>query len=605
MLLALIPLVFSQQSPAQLELPSTQGFPVERIERFESIGQRFLDTEGLRGELQLDRDLGWSKTADRVTFDRLVLGHPVLAETVKVVLFRDGSAIVEGQARDLSDARMPSSLVSQGSAEATAILAQPAEQYHSIQGSRLAWLGQDLVWDIRTKVVADGTWHVDTRVNAETGEVLEVRDLRVRQHGGRADGSGDVFIPNPVQTSGNHNLKDSNDSNSAVPASEYFTVVLKDLDGTGYLTGPWCSTSPTSGRVKETNLQFFYQRNPDGFEEVMTYYHTDMFQRYLQAIGHNNANHRQQKADVNGTSSDNSWYDMGSRIITYGHGGVDDAEDADIIVHEYGHALHDDVQGGIGGGQNGGMSEGYGDYFAASFYDDALVGEWDAVSYTGGSLHYLRRVDGEKRYPNDLNGWVHDDGEIWSAMLWDMRMGLGREAADEIIVEAMSLQSNGTNMPTGGNWLLTADQQLNNGAWTPYIEWALHKRGIKSLGSSDITLMPSDSSPTPGKTVNFTLTASSHPGRPYRTLVSLQPGFRHLGGAYNVDIHVGLDLLWVPSTISGMNGTLNGSGQGGFSLSLPMQVQVAVPVVFQSAVLSGPTTILGISKPCAVRGGPY
>ncbi|MDP7560280.1 MAG: hypothetical protein QF745_07045, partial [Planctomycetota bacterium] len=126
MLLALIPLVFSQQSPAQLELPSTQGFPVERIERFEAIGQRFLDTEGLRGELQLDRDLGWSKTADRVTFDRLVLGHPVLAETVKVVLFRDGSAIVEGQARDLSDARMPSSLVSQGSAEATAILAQPA-----------------------------------------------------------------------------------------------------------------------------------------------------------------------------------------------------------------------------------------------------------------------------------------------------------------------------------------------------------------------------------------------------------------------------------------------------------------------------------------------
>ncbi|MDP6850704.1 MAG: M36 family metallopeptidase [Planctomycetota bacterium] len=543
MLLALIPLIFAQQGPAQLQLPSTKEFPTNRLERFEAIGQEFLHAEGLRGTLRLDRDLGWSQTADRVTFDRLVLGHPVLNETVKVVLFRDGSAIVEGQAQNLTNAQMPNSLMGRGAAEATAVLAQPAEENHFIQESNLAWFGQDLVWDIRTKVIGDGTWHVDTRVNAETGEVLEIRDLRIRRNGGRADGSGDVFDPNPVQTSGNHNLKDSNDSNSAVPSSEYFTVVLKDLDGTGYLTGPWCSTSPTSGRVKETSLQFHYQRKADGFEEVMCYYHVDMFQRYLQSIGLNNANRRQQKFDVNGTSQDNSWYDMGSRIITVGSGGVDDGEDADIIVHEYGHALHDDVQGGIGNGQNGAMSEAYGDYFAASFYDDALVGEWDAVSYTGGSLHYLRRVDGEKHYPNDLNGWVHDDGEIWSAMLWDMRMGLGREIADNIIVEAMSLQSNGTNMPSGGNWLLTVDQQLYNGAWTPYIEWALHKRGIKTLGSGDITLMPSDSSPTPNKTVTFTLNAGNHGGQSYATLVSLQPGLRHLGNPYNVDIHVGLDLL--------------------------------------------------------------
>ncbi len=582
----------SVQSATDLEL-STQ------------LALNYLRQNNIVGEVELLLAQGESQTAKRFIFQRTISGHPVYQDQVKVVLYIDGSASVEAAPRTVANTNVLPQ-VSRELAEQLVATSTRSFSELNLKTSGLVWLETGLAWQVRCEVVDDGTWHQDYLVDAVTGILLRIEDLRLFCSHGRADGAGDVFDPNPVQTSGNHNLKDSNDSNSAVPSSEYFTVTLRDLDGTGYLTGPWCSTSPTSNRTKETSLQFFYQRKDNAFEEVMCYYHVDAFQRYLQAIGQNNANRRQQRVDVNGTSQDNSWYDLGSKIITYGYGGVDDGEDADIIIHEYGHALHHDVQGSIGGSnENGAMSEGYGDYFAASFYDDALVGEWDAVSYTSGNLHYLRRVDGNMHYPNDKNGQVHHDGEIWSAFLWDMRMGLGREVADNIIVEAMAYQSSSSKMTHAGDFILQAEGLLYGGAWRPYIEWALAKRGIKNYTSNDVYLMPSDSSPKPGQSVTITLTASAHAGKDYATLLSLKPGRRHLGAPYNVDIDLGLDLLSVPATIVGMNGTLSGSGSASFTVTLPTSVAVAVPVVFQSAILSGPTSILGVSKPCALRGGPY
>jgi hypothetical protein len=576
-----------------------------RVQRAEALAGQFLSQNGMGGSVQLNRDLGWSSTAERVVFDRTIAGIPVRDEVVKVVMFRDGSAIVEGNPAHHS-AILPSAPISAeaaGQAARNSTLALEVDHLEIVSTHKV-WHGDVLTWQVRTHVEADGDWHVDLWFDATTGDELSRRDLRIHNHGTAATGSGDVFIPNPVQTSGDHGMKDQNDSNNAVPGSEYFTVDLLDLDGSGYLTGPYCSTSPTSGRTNQSNLQFHFQRSSAAFEEVMTYYSMDSFQRYLQSVGQLNANNRQQKADVNGYSGDNSWYDMGNREITFGTGGVDDAEDADIIVHEYGHALHHDVQGGIGNGENSSMSEGYGDYFAASFYDDALVGEWDAVSYTGGNLHYLRRVDEDLYYPGDLGNGSHYDGQVWSAMLWDFRMAVGREIADNIIVEGMSLQSNGSGMQSGGSWLLTAEQQLYGGDWRPYLEWALHRRGIRTLGNSVVVLSPLDSTPNPGQSITLKLKASSHGGKDYKTLASLRPGPNVLGNPYNVTIHVGLDLLSRSLGTPGMTGTLNGSGNANISLALPVHL-VGVPIAFQSAVFDSGGSIVDVSIPCAVRMGPY
>ena len=52
--------------------------------------------------------------------------------------------------------------------------------------------------------------------------------------------------------------------------------------------------------------------------------------------------------------ADNSFYSPATRKIKYGSGGVDDAEDADVILHEYGHSIQDDQVPGFGGRQSGG-----------------------------------------------------------------------------------------------------------------------------------------------------------------------------------------------------------------------------------------------------------
>ena len=54
-----------------------------------------------------------------------------------------------------------------------------------------------------------------------------------------------------------------------------------------------------------------------------------------------------------------------------GDGGVDDAEDADVIVHELGHAIQDAQVPGFGPGtktEQAAIGEGFGDFLAAFTY---------------------------------------------------------------------------------------------------------------------------------------------------------------------------------------------------------------------------------------------
>src|SRR5262245_23660762 len=74
-----------------------------------------------------------------------------------------------------------------------------------------------------------------------------------------------------------------------------------------------------------------------------------------------------------------------TKSLTFGTGGVDDADDAEIILHEYGHAIQDDQIPGFGEpAEAGAMGEGFGDYFAASFFAESkarvlrpTIGNWD------------------------------------------------------------------------------------------------------------------------------------------------------------------------------------------------------------------------------------
>lgn len=293
---------------------------------------------------------------------------------------------------------------------------------------------------------------------------------------GTSTGTGQVFLPNPVAFLGDQSLTDQRDANYAALEPAYQIVELTNLDGSGYLRGDWANVRSETGNpaFSSTNT-FIYTRDDDRFEQVMAYYWVTEAQKYIQSLGFGSTyppiNMESQDVRINQWGADNSYSWDKHDVLRFGKGGVDDAEDAEVILHEYGHAIHDSQVTSFGTSlEAGSIGEGFGDYFAvtvsdviAPTADPACVADWDAVSYTSTEPHCLRRVDRNLHYPEDLTGSVHRNGQIWSRALWDIRNALGHEVADTVILYAQFSFAPDTSMPAAAEATVVAAETLYGG----------------------------------------------------------------------------------------------------------------------------------------------
>jgi len=303
------------------------------------------------------------------------------------------------------------------------------------------------------------------------------------------DGSGYTFDPNPVVSEQNIALADSSDRNYAALTAARFDVTLDNLDpaqgGRYYLSGPYVNTSPTAHRANEADPNaFHYDRQDDRFEEVVVYYQINTCHNYYVSLGFDNIMNYSINANVNGTTDDNSWFSPWAGEVTYGSGGVDDAEDGDVIIHEYGHATQFDQVPNWGQTHEGGsMGEGFGDYLTVSFFhpvfndwDEAQVFDWDANPVD--RFWSGRRVDGNKHYPEDMTGEVHADGEIWSRCLWDIQNAIGYDTTGQLVLESHFYLSPSADFEDGANAIVQADINLYGGIHLMQIGQAFVDRGI-------------------------------------------------------------------------------------------------------------------------------
>jgi zinc metalloprotease ZmpB len=313
---------------------------------------------------------------------------------------------------------------------------------------------------------------------------------------GTSTGTGSVFVSNPVEDLNDQTLRDQKDSAAAVPAAAYHTVTLTDLDGSGFLRGRWAEIIGETGNpaYSPTNT-FVYNRSQDEFEQVMAYYWITESQRYIQRLGFGTGafrpvNMEAQRLRINQWGLDNSFATTHKDEIRLGKGGVDDAEDGEVINHEYGHAIHFSQNFVFGSVQAGAISEGFGDYWAVTvtqvvrqrlglppLSDPACVADWDATSYDPTPPHCLRRVDMNLHYPENLVGQVHADGRIWSRALWDIRNAIGNVRADTVILEGQ-FNFPGTNMPELARRTVAAAQAIYGTAVANQVRGAFEDRGI-------------------------------------------------------------------------------------------------------------------------------
>lgn len=338
-----------------------------------------------------------------------------------------------------------------------------------------------LVWNV-VVMAADGAGAVEVLIDAHSGATLGARDLLQYD-----SGTGRVFNPNPMATSRDTTLRDNDDQDSPALTAQLQQVTLLGLDSRGYLDGQFVTTSPSQGtRAFSREHIYNYTRSDARFEEVMAYYHIDTTQRYIQSLGFTNVNNRPQPVKADAFSYDNSYYNPSNGRITLGRGGVDDAEDADVILHEYGHAIQDNQVPRFGTTlEAGSMGEGFGDYWAMTNFAQSqprdwrpIIAEWDAVSYDDHVPPYLRRLDLDLHYPEDMAGEVHHDGQIWSRALWDMWNQLGKRTADTLVLQAHFSLVPSAGFRDGAMAIIAADQALNRGRNVRALERIFAARGI-------------------------------------------------------------------------------------------------------------------------------
>lgn len=342
-----------------------------------------------------------------------------------------------------------------------------------------------------------------------------------------------VFDVNPVAKLNAPWLRDENDAAAAVPQEAYSEVDLPDLYAIGVLAGPNAQIvdvqEPFTPHA-DPLLPLDFNRSEPQFEEVNVYFQIDRAQRYLQSLGYTGPKQLVSYSipidphAANGT--DNSYYLEGTLAgrgtLYFGDGGTSDAEDSDIILHEFMHAIHDwIIPGGLTGpssSQARAVSEGLADYWAfsstyvattASGRDPFCIGDWDArcgdddpsrqCGYPPGA-DCLRRVDSTKTVADliqsDAAGTEHLNGTIWSSALREIFMTLtqrygvedGKRATDTIVLESLFGLPPGPDFRTVTRAMIAADRLLRGGMDVDVICGAMTGRGI--VAASDCGNIP-------------------------------------------------------------------------------------------------------------------
>ena len=267
-----------------------------------------------------------------------------------------------------------------------------------------------------------------------------------------------VFDPNPVQTSGDTSLTDGpalgvdTDTNTA-PDLFRASVTLRPPGEHDVAQRRLRRRHPSRHRCSGNFSRADVNPASASFEAVNAYYAVTEAQKKIQDLGFTDVNNRSVQLLVNADPQDNSNYNPTTQAITYGFGGVDDAEDAEVVIHEYGHAVQDNQVPGFGSGdEQGAMGEGFGDFLAGMLYmnrgdsaDQATrrycIAEWDVTSYNpvdpanpgSGCLRWINGIDESTgadigQYSNTPDE-VHNDGRFWSAGMTCIFEGLGGDLA--------------------------------------------------------------------------------------------------------------------------------------------------------------------------------
>lgn len=232
--------------------------------------------------------------------------------------------------------------------------------------------------------------------------------------------------------------------------------------------------SPYIAPATSSTNNFYFTRDESGFEDCNVLYHITAFQKYMSSLGYDTFMNVQVQVDAHGQfGNDNSAFNKngGAPTLSFGVGGVDDAEDADVIIHEYSHGISWSANGNIFlDYERTALDEGIADYFATSYSRRHETFNYDKVFTWDGHNEFWpgRNAYTTKNYALPLTGDIYSIGEIWNDALQQIYTQIGPSKTDALMLETLLYLTENSTLAQAAYFMLQADTILYGGAnrWT-------------------------------------------------------------------------------------------------------------------------------------------
>ncbi|MDL5048902.1 T9SS type A sorting domain-containing protein [Oscillatoria amoena NRMC-F 0135] len=237
---------------------------------------------------------------------------------------------------------------------------------------------------------------------------------------------------------------------------------------------------PTRVHISDT---FKFSRNHFSFGETNAFYHLNTHKAYIHSLGYTGLPGYRLQVDAHAfNGAENSKFTPGDNppSLQFGDGGIPDAEDAEVVIHEFGHAIsHGASPNSAFGHERVALDEGLGDYFAVSYtkaidaFNWTKVFSWDGNNggWQGRTVNYLTM------YPNLTNS-IWADGQLWSTSFMRLYDDVGKEIADKLMLETLYRLSANISMPQLAKAVQQIDSIKYGGIHSKNIQCAFALSGI-------------------------------------------------------------------------------------------------------------------------------
>ncbi|MBP9688449.1 MAG: T9SS type A sorting domain-containing protein [Bacteroidia bacterium] len=302
-----------------------------------------------------------------------------------------------------------------------------------------------------------------------------------------------VFNPDPLTTAGvtygqNGTYKNFNDSDYVLLNSQrqWVTLPARFDSGKFILANKYAAItdlkSPNAAPVTSLNDTFEFTRKQLGFKEVMAMYHISQVQAYIQSLGFNDLVNYQLKVDAHSGNADQSFFSYEpDTSLNFGLGGVPDAEDADVIVHEYTHAISHSLNSeNTIGTERRAIEESICDVMSCAYSKRLNPFRWRNIFSWDGNNDYWSGRNGAstKTYLNKV-GDYYSDSEIWSSAMNNLIEIIGEDEVLKLLFNVIPQLAPNSTMPQAAQLMYDTDSIINNGInrWLLAEEFVARKLG--------------------------------------------------------------------------------------------------------------------------------